>query len=135
MGRILAIDFGIKRCGIAETDPTQTIASGLKTIKSKDVLDFIRDYKINNDIDTIVIGLPKNLDCSDTDATKPALACANKIKKVFTQVRVDFVDERFTSKLAARTLFDAGLKKKKRQKKELLDKVSATLILQTYLPD
>ncbi len=133
MGVVLSIDFGKKKCGIAVSDSTQTIASALKTIYTNKVISFIKKYHKENKLSSIVVGFPMNLNCSPTDATKPTLNFVSKLKREFKNLNIELIDERFTSKIALQTLIDLGVKKKKRMDKQLLDKISATLILQTYL--
>lgn len=133
MGRILALDFGLKRTGVAETDDLKLIASGLDTISSTEIVEFIQRYNQQHSLDTIVIGLPKRLNNEDTHSTQNVNALAQHLKKTFPSVTIEMVDERFTSKMASSAMFQAGLGKQKRKQKELVDKVSATLILQSYL--
>ena len=133
MGRILAIDYGTKRVGIAVTDEMKIIAHALKTVHSKDVIDFLKSYIQAENIESIVIGEPKRMDGSVSDSEKFIKVFINQLQSVFPDIPVHRFDERFTSKMAVRTLVDSGLKKKDRQNKELLDSVSATIILQSYL--
>jgi len=133
MGIVLSVDFGKKKCGIAVSDLTQTIASALITLETKKVISFINNYDKDNKLSEIVVGFPMNLDCSPTDATQPTLNFVSKLKREFKKIKIDLIDERFTSKIAFQTLIDLGIKKKKRRDKMILDKISATLILQTYL--
>ena len=133
MGRILAIDYGTKRCGIAVTDPSQIIATGLTTVHSKDIIDWLKNYFAKEAVETVVVGEPKDLKGNDTDATQHANAFVKLLAKHFPGMKIARVDERFTSKMASRTLLDSGLKKKDRKNKELVDEVSATILLQHYL--
>ncbi len=133
MGRILALDFGLKRTGVAETDDLKLIASGLDTISSTDIVQFIQRYNQQHSLEIIVIGLPKRLNNEDTHSTQNVNVLAQHLKKTFPSVTIEMVDERFTSKMASSAMFQAGLGKQKRKQKELVDKVSATLILQSYL--
>jgi len=133
MGRILAIDYGRKRVGLAVTDTLQIIANPLTTVHSKDVLNFLKEYLRTEDVDTFVLGYAKQMNNTDSESMKYIKPFADKLKKTFPDVKFIYIDERFTSKIAQRSLIDAGAKKKTRQKKELLDKISATIILQTYL--
>lgn len=133
MGRILAIDYGQKRCGIAVTDPLQMIASGLTTIASHTAFDFIRDYLQNEDVSTIVVGEPRDMQNNASDAARFIEPFVNRLRKQFPQMQIDRYDERFTSKMAFQSMIDAGLSRKKRQNKALIDTISATLILQSYL--
>jgi putative Holliday junction resolvase len=133
MPRVLAIDYGTKRVGLAVTDPQKIIASRLETVHSKDVIEFLKKYCLAEEVESFVVGLPLNLDGKATDATPHVEAFVKKLKKQFPLVPIHRMDERFTSKIAFQTMIDAGLKKKDRQRKDLVDGVSATLILQNYL--
>ena len=133
MGRILAIDPGKVRTGIAVTDPMQIIASGLTTVDSNELPTFLKDYSIENEIETIVVGYPKNLDGSDTDSTTMVNHLIGRLKKDFPLSSIVKMDERFTSKMAKQAMLMGGLKKTDRQKKSTVDMVSATIILQSYL--
>ena len=133
MGRILAIDYGLKRTGIAVSDPMRLIATGLKTIHSNDLISFLREYLRNENVDVIVIGDPKNLDNSPSEISNAVIQIEKKVKSHFPNVEIEKVDERFTSKIAFQSIIDSGLKKKKRAKKALVDEVSATIILQSYM--
>lgn len=133
MGRLLAIDYGTKRIGLAVTDPLQLIASPLDTIHSKDIIDYLKAYDEKEGIDAFIIGMPKNLNNQDTNATHLVRRFIQLIKKNFTDKAIHQIDERFTSKMALQTMIAGGTKKKDRAKKENLDKISATIILQSYL--
>lgn len=133
MARIVAVDYGKKRTGLAVSDPLQMIASGLTTLPSHELVPYLKKYLAAEPVDCFVIGAPRNLDGSPTDATALADECARVLQKNFPQVQVVRLDERFTSRLAARSLHDSGLRKKARQQKALLDEVSATILLQDYL--
>ncbi|MCW3467498.1 Holliday junction resolvase RuvX [Chitinophaga nivalis] len=133
MARILAIDYGKKRTGLAVTDPMQIIASGLTTVATHDLIPYLKKYFAAEQVETIVIGEPKNLDGNDTHATPLVAECIRIIQKNFPQINIVKVDERFTSKMAFQTMIDSGLKKKDRQNKALVDEISATIILQEYL--
>jgi len=133
MPRILAIDYGTKRCGIAVTDTLQIIATGLTTVHSKDIIDFLKKYMEKEAVETIVVGEPKNLRGERTDASEHADGFVTLLKKHFPGMKIARIDERFTSKMASRAIIDSGIKKKERQNKELVDEVSATIILQSYL--
>ena len=133
MGRILAIDYGHKRVGLAATDPLQIVASAIDTVHSKDLIDFLKKYTETESVEAFVVGLPRKLDGSDTDATAGAKGCVTLLKKNFPQIPVHLHDERFTSKLAQQAMLSAGLKKKARQNKATVDKVSATIILQSFM--
>lgn len=133
MTRLLALDYGTKRVGIAVTDELQLIASGLCTIRTHDCMDFLMEYLSKESVSTIVMGMPKNLRNQNTDATPYVKGFAKQILKQFPEMKVELIDERFTSKIAFQSMIDSGLKKKARQDKALVDEVSATLILQSYL--
>ena len=133
MGRILAIDFGIKRVGLAVTDPLQIIASPLTTVSTAEAEKFITDYISSESVEKIVIGLPVSLQNEATDATQPVLDFIKKLEKKVGTIPIITVDERFTSKIATDAILMSGAKKKQRSDKKLIDKVSASLILQTYL--
>lgn len=133
MGRILAIDYGQKRTGIAVTDPLQMIANGLTTIPSAEVFDFLAGYTTNEEVDTIVVGYPRQMNNLPSEAVKYIDSFIRKLKRTYPDKDVVMVDERFTSKIAARSLIEGGAKKKTRQNKAIVDMVSATIILQSYL--
>lgn len=133
MGRILAIDYGQKRVGLAVTDPLQIIANPLTTVHAKDVLSFLKEYVVKEKVACFVVGLPKRMNGEDTDATRFIEPFIKALKTAFPSIPVMRVDERFTSKMASQTIQLAGLKKKDRQDKSLVDKVSACIMLQTYL--
>mgnify|MGYP001376716558 FL=1 len=133
MGRIIGLDYGTKRVGIAETDDLKIIASPLITVHSKDLIQFIKDYIIKYDVESVVIGYPKNLDATDTDATKLVNDFVKHLKKKIPALNIIMEDERFTSKMASQAMIAGGIKKSKRREKGNLDKVSAALILQSYL--
>lgn len=133
MARILAIDYGKKRTGLAVTDPLQMIATGLTTVATHDLIPYLKKYLLQETVELFLIGDPKNLDGEATDATALVTECVRILQKNFPQVPVKKVDERFTSKLAFRSMIDSGLKKKDRQNKGLVDEISATIILQEYL--
>ncbi|MFN8244622.1 MAG: Holliday junction resolvase RuvX [Ferruginibacter sp.] len=133
MPRILAIDYGAKRTGIAVTDPLQIIASGLTTIESASLVPFLKKYLQEEAVELIIIGMPLNWDESDTHATPLVEAVIKKLRKEFPQVPLKTVDERYTSKMAKDAMLQMGLKKKERRKKELVDEIAATIMLQEYL--
>ena len=133
MGRILAIDYGQKRVGLAVTDELQIIANSLKTVASKDVFTFLKEYLTKEKVDCFVIGEPKQMNNQASESNKYIIPFINKLKKEFPTIPIERCDERFTSKIATQTILMAGLKKKDRQDKSLVDAVSATLILQTYM--
>lgn len=131
--RILAIDYGTKRTGIAVTDPMQMIATGLTTLHSKDVVDFIEKYLEKENVECIVIGEPKTLQNVSSDSEAQIKPFINRLKKKFPQLKIERYDERYTSKIAFQSMIDAGLKKKQRQNKKLVDMTSAVLILQSFM--
>ncbi|WP_323757836.1 Holliday junction resolvase RuvX [Roseivirga sp.] len=133
MGRILAIDYGRKRVGLAVTDPLQIIASPLDTVHSKDVIQYLKDYDKAENIESFVLGMPMNLNNQPTDATLGAQQFENLLKKQFPEKPVYLQDERFTSKMAMDAMIAGGMKKKDRREKGNIDKISATIILQSFL--
>lgn len=133
MGRILAIDYGRKRTGIAVTDVLQIIANGLTTVPSHTLPDFLMQYVAKEKVDLIVIGLPKQMNNEASESMIYITPFVNRLRKILPDMPIEFVDERFTSVIAHRTMLEAGLKKKDRQSKELVDEISATIILQTYM--
>ena len=133
MSRILAIDYGRKRTGIAVSDAMQIIANGLTTVPTHELLDFITGYVQKEPVERILVGLPKQMNNEASESMKYIDPFVRFLKKRLPEVPVEFVDERFTSVLAHRTMLEAGLKKKDRQNKALVDEISATIILQTYL--
>ena len=133
MARILAMDYGGKRTGIAVTDPMQIIATGLTTIASQDLLTFLKKYMQQEPVECIIIGLPKNWDGSDTHGTAPALKAIQLIKKEFPGMPLKEVDERYTSKMAKDAMIQMGMKKKDRRDKKIVDEIAATIMLQEYL--
>ena len=133
MARILAIDYGGKRTGLAVTDPLQIIATGLTTIDSPELISFLKKYFIQEQVELIIIGLPKNQDETDTHGTRPAEAAIKKIKKEFPAMPLKTVDERYTSRMAKSAMLEMGMKKKDRRNKRLVDEIAATIMLQEYL--
>ena len=133
MGRILAVDYGRKRVGIAVTDPLQMIATRLTTVRAHDVFVFLADYFAKEKVDLVVVGYPKTMSNEPSESIRYVNPFLKQFQKKFPDVKLELVDERFTSKIAFRTMIDAGLKKKDRQNKELIDGVSATIILQFYM--
>ena len=133
MPRILSIDYGLKRTGLAVTDPLQIIATGLTTVESPKLMPFLKDYFSKEEVELIIIGEPKNWDDSDTHATPLVEKCIKELQKNFPAIPVKKVDERFTSKMAKDSMLEMGMKKKDRRKKELVDEIAATIMLQEYL--
>lgn len=133
MARIIAIDFGMKRTGIAVTDELQLIASGLTTVDTKVVMDFLIDYIAKESVEAMVIGEPKRMNNEPSQVEENILHFRESVEKNFPTLRIIRQDERFTSKMAFQTMIDSGIGKKKRQNKALVDQISATIILQDYL--
>lgn len=133
MARIMAIDYGTKRVGIAVTDPLQIIANGLITVHSSELMAFLKQYIEKEPVECIVVGKPKHLDNSPAEADRFIEPFVVHLKRTFPGIKVDRIDERFTSKMAFQTMIDSGLKKKARQNKELVDEISATIMLQDYM--
>ncbi len=133
MGRILSIDYGQKRVGIAVTDSLQIIASGLTTVHSKDIFVFLEDYLSKEDVETIVVGYPVTLKNEGAQSLRFINPFLKKLEKKFHDINIEIYDERFTSKLAKIAMIEGGMKKKNRQNKALTDKIAATIILQSYM--
>ncbi|MBC8266155.1 MAG: Holliday junction resolvase RuvX [Flavobacteriales bacterium] len=133
MAKALGIDFGKKRIGLAISDSLQIIASALCTVDTSDFFTFIKDLLAKEEIDCFVVGEPKNLDGTPTDSTQITQNFVKKLSKKYPQIPIKRIDERFTSKIAKQSILDAGIKKIKRRDKSLVDKVSAAIILQSYL--
>ncbi len=133
MGRIMAIDYGRKRTGIAVTDELQLIANGLTTVATHEIFNFIRNYVQHEKVDAFVVGEPRQMNNQPSESLQFIIPFVNRLKKEYPDKTVEMVDERFTSKMAFQTMIDAGLKKKDRQNKELVDTISATIILQSYM--
>lgn len=133
MGRILAIDYGRKRTGMAVTDPLKIIASPLETIPTHTLVTYLKEYFLKEEVETIVLGLPLNTDNLDTDVTQEIRHLHQRLKKEFVGKDIHLHDEKFTSKMAMDAMITGGMKKKERRKKENIDKISATIILQSYL--
>ncbi len=133
MARILSIDYGQKRTGIAVTDPLQIIANGVTTVPSGQIFDFLTTYLQTEQVETIVVGLPKQLNNEFSENMKYIEPFVKKLKTTFPNIPVEYFDERFTSTLAHRTMLEGGMKKKDRQNKAKVDEISAVIILQGYL--
>ncbi len=133
MPRILCIDYGGKRTGLAVTDPLQIIASGLTTVDTKELIPFLKKYFQAEQVELILIGEPLNLDDTATHATPLVKAAIQKLQKEFPAIPIRTVDERYTSKMASRAMIEMGMKKKDRQNKKLVDEIAATIMLQEYL--
>jgi len=133
MARILAIDYGGKRTGLAVTDPLQIIATGLETIESRELIPWLKKYLSQEEVELIIIGLPKNWDESDTHGTPLVESAIKKIQKEFPNTPLKTVDERYSSKMAKDAMLEMGMKKKDRRDKKNVDLIAATIILQEYL--
>ena len=133
MSRILSIDYGLKRTGLAVTDPLQIVATGLATVETRLLISFLKDYFLREPVELIIVGEPKNLDNTDTDATALVLAFIRQLGLQFPEIPVKKVDERFTSKLASQSIRQSVAKKKDRRNKGLIDEVAATILLQGYM--
>lgn len=133
MGRILAIDYGSKRVGLAVTDPLKIIASALDTIHSKDVLEFLKTYVASEEVEAMVVGMPVNLDGEDTNNTPQVKGFVKGLKKAFPDMPIHLHDERFTSSMAMSAMIASGYSKKDRREKGNIDKISATIILQSFM--
>jgi putative Holliday junction resolvase len=129
----MAIDYGVKRTGIAVTDPLQIIATGLTTVPSGELMGFLKQYCAAETVDKILIGIPINLDGSDTHGTAPARSAMKRIQEQFSLIAVEEIDERFSSKLAKQAMIDMDLSRKKRRDKKLVDEIAATILLQEYM--
>jgi len=133
VARILAIDYGTKRVGVAVTDPLQIIANGLDTIATVDIFDFLKKYIAEEEVETLVIGMPMHLDGRPAQIADKVTLFIKQFEKLFPNIKVDTQDERFTSEDAKKIILQSGAKKKKRRDKSLVDKVAAVLILQDYM--
>lgn len=133
MGRILAIDFGTKRIGLAETDPLQMIASPLDTVEAIEIFEYIYKYTKEQNVDMFLVGEPKQMDNTPSESEKYIKPFLKKLNEKFSEIPIVRFDERFTSKMAFQTMIDSGIGKKARKNKGLVDKISATIILQSYL--
>lgn len=133
VGRIVAIDYGKKRVGIAVTDELQMFATGLTTVPAQDIFVFLKNYFDSETIDEIIVGKATQMNGSDSESMVYATPFFNRLKKLYPTIRISWFDERFTSKMASAAISLSGLKKKDREDKALIDKVSATILLQSYL--
>lgn len=133
MARILAIDYGMKRTGLAVTDVLQIIASGLTTVSTNDLLIYLKDYVSKESVELFIVGEPKQMDNTASESEVLILPFLKKLEQQFPNIPIKRIDERFTSKMAFQTMIDSGLKKNQRKNKALVDEISATLILQSYL--
>jgi putative Holliday junction resolvase len=133
LGRILSIDYGKKRTGIAVTDPLKIIATGLCTVETPKLMGFLKEYFLKEQVEEVIIGMPTNLDDSATDATPLVRHFIKAFQKHIPGIPIKEVDERYSSKTASRAMIDMGLKKKQRQNKALVDEIAATIMLQEYM--
>ncbi|NIJ55642.1 Holliday junction resolvase RuvX [Dyadobacter arcticus] len=133
MPRLLAIDYGAKRSGIAVTDPLQIIATALEAVRTHDLLDFLKKYTSQEDVKTFIIGMPKRMDNTASENADRVIAFVKQLKKAFPEIPVHTHDERFTSSIALQSMIAAGSKKSDRREKGNIDKISATIILQSYM--
>lgn len=133
MARILSIDYGRKRTGLAVTDPGQIIANRLTTIPTHTIWDFLKDYFEKEEVETVVVGYPKQMNNQASESVRFINPFLRKFQQEYPDIKLEIFDERFTSKIAFQTMIDGGLKKQKRQNKALVDAISATIILQNYL--
>lgn len=133
MARLLCIDYGKKRTGIAVSDPLKIIATGLTTVDSHDLVSFLKKYFLTETVERFVIGDPKNLDDSDTHATPLVQNIIKRLEKEFPAIPITKVDERYTSKMAKQAMIDMGMKKKDRRNKRTVDEIAATIMLQEYM--
>lgn len=133
MPRIIAIDYGSKRIGLAVSDPLQMIATGLTTLHSKDVIQFLKEYIKKEEVECFVVGEPKQMNNTPSESARLIVPFIRLLEKSFPGIPIKRVDERFTSKMAVQTMIMSGIKKKERQNKELIDEISATIILQSYM--
>ena len=133
MPRIISIDYGAKRTGLAVTDPLQIIATGLTTVESKQLIPFLKDYFAREEVELIIIGEPKNWDDTDTHATPLVEKIIRQLEKNFPKIPIKRVDERYTSKMAKDAMLEMGLKKMQRRNKKLVDEIAATIMLQEYM--
>ncbi len=133
MGRLLAIDYGKKRTGIAVSDPLQIIANGLTTVETSTLFDFLKDYFERETVEKVIIGLPKQMNNQASENMPRIEQFVEKLKKLYPAMDIQYYDERFTSKMAQQAMIAGGVKKKQRQNKALVDEISATIILQSYM--
>lgn len=133
MERILAIDYGRKRVGLAVTDPAQIIANRLTTVATHTIWDFLKEYFQKEKVETVVVGYPKQMNNQASEAVTYINPFLKKFQLIYPEIRLEIIDERFTSKMAFQTMIDGGLKKEKRKDKGMIDAISATIILQNYL--
>lgn len=133
MGRLLAIDYGTKRTGIAVSDPLKIIANGLTTVPTHTLFDFLKTYLEKENVECIIVGMPKQMNNEYSDNMKNIRPFVKKLQTIYPNMKIEYYDERFTSSIAQRAMIDGGLKKKDRQNKTLIDEISAVIILQDYM--
>ena len=133
MPRIVAIDYGKKRTGIAVTDELQIIATGLCTIDTKEIIPFLKKYLSENNVEKVIVGMPKDLQNRSTDGTPYVITFIDVFSKTFPEIPLQKVDERFSSKMASQSMIDSGMKKINRRNKAIVDEIAATIILQSYM--
>ena len=133
MGRILAIDYGKKRTGLAVTDPLKLIAGGLTTVETAKLVEYLQAYMQKEPVERIIVGLPKQMNGQESDNMKNITPFVNRLRNLYPQLPIEYYDERFTSVLAHRAMLESGIGKKARQNKALVDEISATIILQSYM--
>lgn len=133
MGRLLAIDFGRRRCGIAVTDPLRIVANPLTTVETANLNAFVKDYIGKEEVDAVIVGLPRNLNGEDSESMRYLKPAIDRLRKEISPMPIEFYDERFTSVLAHRAMLDGGMKKMARRDKAVVDRISASIILNDYL--
>ncbi len=133
MGRLLSIDFGRKRCGIAVTDPMRIVANGLTTVPTSTLIDFVKQYIATEGVDRIIVGLPTTMRGEPSESMRYLTPVINRLKKEIAPIEVTFFDERFTSAIAHRAMIDGGMKKMDRRDKAIVDEISATILLNDFL--
>jgi putative Holliday junction resolvase len=133
MARLLSIDYGKKRTGIAVSDPLQIIANGLTTVETPRLFEFLEEYLKKEEVSCIVVGLPRQMNNEPSENMKRIEPFVNRLRKLYPHIEVEYFDERFSSRMAMQTMIDGGVKKKDRQNKALVDEISATIILQGYM--
>ncbi|MDE5901346.1 MAG: Holliday junction resolvase RuvX [Muribaculaceae bacterium] len=133
MGRLMCIDYGRKRCGVAVTDELKLVATGLVTVPTAGIFDFVRDYVASNSVEALILGRPRTLRGEDSESMRYITPFVNRLRRAMPQLQVEFFDERYTSVLAHRAMIDGGMKKKDRREKATVDRIAATIILNDYL--
>ncbi|MDE5685184.1 MAG: Holliday junction resolvase RuvX [Paramuribaculum sp.] len=133
MGRLLAIDYGRRRCGIAVTDSLRIVATGLATVETPRLIEFVRNYVAREQVDAVIVGLPRDVHGRDSDSMRYITPGINRLRKELPQLKIEFYDERFTSVIAHRSMIDSGMKKMQRRDKAVVDTMAAAIILNDYL--